>query len=126
MIGIFEMTEPGPDEHQIDDLVTVATFRSPQEASIAKAALSNEGVDAFIQGAESSSMLSYYGSSVAGANLQVRQSEAARAVSLLADFETDARLTAETARSWKCPNCGAEVDAGFELCWSCGCEQTHS
>jgi hypothetical protein len=22
--------------------------------------------------------------------------------------------------NWKCPDCGAEVDAGFEVCWACG------
>ena len=21
---------------------------------------------------------------------------------------------------WKCANCGAEVDAGFDICWQCG------
>ena len=21
---------------------------------------------------------------------------------------------------WRCPNCGEKVDAGFEICWSCG------
>ncbi len=116
------MTEPASDDDQIDDLVTVATFRSPQEASITKAALSCEGIEAFIQGAASSSMLSYYGSSVAGASLQVRQSEAERAAVLLADFESAARKTDETASPWQCANCGAEVDGGFELCWSCGNE----
>ncbi len=25
-----------------------------------------------------------------------------------------------TAGPWICPNCGAEVDAGFDACWQCG------
>ena len=24
------------------------------------------------------------------------------------------------ARSWVCRTCGAEVDAGFDICWQCG------
>jgi len=26
---------------------------------------------------------------------------------------------------WTCPDCGADVDAGFDLCWSCQAERPH-
>jgi len=26
----------------------------------------------------------------------------------------------ESAANWNCPRCGAEVDAGYEVCWACG------
>jgi hypothetical protein len=29
------------------------------------------------------------------------------------------------AAPWTCPNCGAEVDGEFELCWQCGAPRDH-
>ena len=31
-----------------------------------------------------------------------------------------ARGSLPKAGPWKSPNCGAEVDAGFDICWQCG------
>lgn len=33
--------------------------------------------------------------------------------------ERDARSPAVSATAWTCPQCGAGVDEGFEVCWSC-------
>lgn len=113
------MTVPNHDNQVDDDLVTIATFPSPQEANIAKSALNAEGVEAFVQGEITTSMLSYYGSSVAGARLQVRKSDSSRATEFLSVIESREQPP-ESIGPWTCPNCQSEVDAGFAVCWSCG------
>ena len=37
---------------------------------------------------------------------------------LLAEFAKNQIKSAQT-EPWDCPNCGARVDAGFDLCWNC-------
>ncbi len=43
-----------------------------------------------------------------------------RARAIIAEWEKQRRETPATETPpWACPHCGAEVDAGFDLCWKC-------
>lgn len=101
-----------------DEMVTIATYASPQEASIPHGALIEEGIAAYLANEETANTLSYVGSAVGGVQLQVRREDAQRAADFLAQIHGDE--PSATTPAWVCPNCEAEVDAGFEVCWSCG------
>lgn len=101
-----------------EDLVTIASYGNPHEASIAKGALEAENVRSFLLGAEIANTLSYVGTALGGVKLQVAQGDAERASEILAAIGAPDILP--LAGAWKCPNCGAEIDAGFDVCWSCG------
>jgi len=101
-----------------DGMVTIATYASPQEASIPHGALIEEGIAAYLANEETANTLSYVGSAVGGVQLQVRREDAQRAADFLAQIHGDE--PSATTPAWVCPNCEAEVDAGFEVCWSCG------
>lgn len=103
------------------DLVTVARFRNPQEASISKGALDAEGIQAYLIGAEAATTLSYVGSAIGGVRLQVASDDSGQAKQVLATTMEDTSTAA-----WQCPACGSDVDAGFELCWSCGASPDQS
>lgn len=98
------------------DLVTVASYPNPQEASLAKDALLGEGIAAYITGAETVNTLWHVGSALGGVKLQVAQDDVQRAEEVL-NQSVEKR---ESTPAWICPDCGSEVDAGFEVCWSCG------
>ncbi len=102
-----------------DDLVTIATYGTPQEASIAKGLLEDEGIHCYLVGTESGHMLSIVGAgnALGGVKLQVAEhaGEAAQILDTLEDPETSAAIPA-----WSCARCGEHVDAGFDVCWSCG------
>ena len=103
-----------------DDLVTIAAYGTPQEASIAKGLLEDEGIHCYLVGTESGHMLSFVGAgnALGGVKLQVAEhdaEEAAQILDTLGDSETSTAIPA-----WNCARCGEHVDAGFDRCWSCG------
>ena len=101
-----------------EDLVTIASYGSPHEASIAKATLDAENIQAYLMGAEVANTLWYVGTALGGVKLQVAQRDADRATDVLGAIKSTDK--SKSIAPWKCPNCGAEVDEGFEVCWSCG------
>lgn len=111
--------EDRPEQHGFaGDLVTVAIYPNEQEASIAEATLAEEGINAFLLGDHTATMLSYVGSALGGVQLQVATGDAERARHLLQeDSDNDEPLP---TRPWTCAGCGETVDAGFAVCWSCG------
>ncbi len=102
-----------------DDLVTVAEFGNPQQASFAKWLLEREGVHAYVSGAESTNMLWIVGPALGGVKLQVAEHDAEKSARILETAKHSEEAT-ETVGPWKCTHCGETVDAGFETCWSCG------
>jgi hypothetical protein len=73
------------------DLVTIATFPEPAEASMARTALESAGIDVFLQGETANSMIPVAFSS----RLQVRPEDEAAARSLL-DAMNDAPESLES------------------------------
>jgi hypothetical protein len=100
------------------DLVTVAKYGNLQEASLLKAMLEEQGIPAYLVGAEASGMLWFVGTALGGVQLQVEVHDQEQALKLLAELEE--RNSPEDAEPWICPQCGSTVDAGFDVCWSCG------
>lgn len=96
-------------------LITVATFGSPAEATLARGRLEEQGIAAFLQGAETGTTLWHVGTALGGVKLQVARSDLARAKELLESEEAPSSVG-----PWTCATCGSQVDEGFEVCWSCG------
>jgi hypothetical protein len=106
------------------DLVTVAIFETAVEASPARAMLEAEGIQTYLQGEVTGYMLWYMWPGLGGVKLQVENKDVQQATELLRKYldEAENEEDAKTSHvpNWVCPRCGAEVDAGFEICWSCG------
>jgi hypothetical protein len=99
-----------------DDLVVVATCPSIQEASILRSVLDANGITSCLGGAETATTLWHYGTALGGVRVLTakRDSEQAKVALSLR------RHNASQDSEWKCPRCGSIVDAGFDVCWSCG------
>ena len=100
------------------DLVTIASFGSNHEASLAQSVLGGEGIKSYLTGAETANALWYYGSCIGGIKLQVARIDARRATRLLKEIRSQEQ--SESIPSWVCPDCGNENENGFEICWACG------
>ena len=66
-----------------DNLVTLAKFASPTEASLAHSRLEREGIDTVLDREASSTMLSHIGADLVGSQLLVRQADLTRARDIL-------------------------------------------
>lgn len=57
----------------------------------------------------------------ASPRIWVTKGDEARAKEILAACEAHHRgdVAENTVATWKCPNCGEEVETDFELCWNC-------
>src|SRR3990172_2103817 len=106
-------TRPAAD----DELVTIAKFGSPQDAHLLRSVLEAEGIRACVVDDVTTTWLWYLGTALGGAKLQVAKRDADRAKGALR--EAGSGETAIDSCPWTCPKCGTEVDAGFEICWSC-------
>ncbi len=99
-------------------VVEIYAASSSTEAHLLLNRLAEHGIVARVVG---DTPLSAVGEVVVGYTTSPRiwvsaeHAEAAR--DLLAKWKKDASTC--TQASWKCPICTAEVDAGFEVCWSC-------
>ena len=98
-------------------LVQIQSFESAVFAEIAKARLANSGIEAFIDGANSATYMSYVGTALGGVRLLVRSEDvvAASLIMLSSALETN-----KEDSPWFCRKCNEEIEAGFSVCWSCG------
>jgi len=104
------------------DLVTIATFATPTEAEVARLQLEFSGIRAVVTDVAMSGWFWYFGTATGGARLQVRQEDTAEANALIRSLGKASSDSASPESDWMCLACGAPVDAGFEVCWSCGAE----
>ena len=100
-----------------DDLVTIAKYGSPQDAQLTKSVLEGQGIRACVVDDATTGWLWYLGTALGGAKLQVSKRDVELAKDTLWDIQAEDRSSC--ARPWVCPLCGADVDAGFDVCWSC-------
>jgi hypothetical protein len=107
-----------------DKLVTIANCLSPEEAGLVQGYLEEQGIRTYCSGTASANTLSYLGWWNTGAQLHVAERDSERAASLLEQVQRE--KNAASLPAWRCPACGADVDAGFERCWSCGSEPVDS
>ncbi len=99
-------------------LVTVAVFATPAEARLAAAALDGAQIESCVEGEMSAVSLSHLGSGLGGVKLQVREADAERARAVLQEAGDGRDVTASPP--WTCGDCGAAMESGFDVCWSCG------
>ncbi len=71
------------DEHNQDDLVTIAVFPEPMEANMARSMLEEAGIEVFLQGETANSLIPVAFAS----QLQVHQKDEAEARSVLEAME---------------------------------------
>jgi len=72
-----------PNETDEDDLVTIATFRTPGEAELARQRLELEGVLAFSSNAMAVGVMPFLGADLGGVELKVAKTDVARAKEIL-------------------------------------------
>lgn len=95
----------------------IASYALEVEALHFKSILEDNGIPAFVGGANANTVLSYVGTALGGVNLFVRTSDAVRAAEIISPLRDESDSHCE---KWFCGNCDEEVDAGFQVCWSCG------
>jgi len=100
-----------------DEPVTIRKFGTPQDAYLAKNLLEAENIPARVGDESVTSWLWHVGTALGGTKLLVANRDAARAAEVLRSIESHSGEA--DGEVWCCPHCGAEVDAGFDLCWSC-------
>jgi hypothetical protein len=98
------------------DLVTIANYGNLQEATLLKTALEEQGITSYLAGSEVVGMVWFLGNALGGIQLQVAEHATEQALALLSELEEPP----QDAGPWVCAKCGSTVDAGFEVCWSCG------
>ncbi len=101
-------------------MVTIASFENTAEAHAAKNCLESEGIAAIVTDESVGSWLGYMGSAIGGIKLQVAQADLERAREVLS---SEIAGDGAPAEPWRCLRCQEIVDAGFEICWSCGGER---
>lgn len=104
-----------------EKLAILTKFENPLQAETVRIGLIEQGVKAFIENSESTRAMHYVGTALGGVKVLVPQSELTRAKEVLEAMLNEAGV--EYSAPWICGACGEEVDAGFEVCWSCGGER---
>lgn len=99
------------------DLATIQRFGTPQEAHLARSVLDAAGIEACVTDESAATWLWHVGTALGGTRVQVAAHDAERARQVLQQAESPGAERAH--HDWQCPRCGAEVDAGFDVCWSC-------
>lgn len=100
------------------ELVTLATYPDEGSAAIAQSVLSAAGIPAHTVDGATTTTLSHVGTALGGVRLQVPSVHADQAARLLDQSQSNDQNTLPQ-QPWTCPRCGANVDAGFGVCWSC-------
>lgn len=100
-----------------EEWVTLAKYSNPQEASLVRDMLESHGIDGVAFGGEINSTLWHLGPTIAGVELKVPAHQSVRAAELVETFREE--RSSIRPSNWTCPECGEEVDAGFEVCWFC-------
>jgi hypothetical protein len=106
-----------------DKVVTIAAFVTSAEANLAQHILSEEGIDSCLENDVSVALVCLLSNALGGVKLQVHASDAERARAVLADKlpgKADQANASSAFSGGQCTKCGAELDPGFEVCWSCG------
>lgn len=87
------------------------------DAGFYKAALEGSGITVFVNGMEGSA----FGAALDGPSeieIIVYQSDLEASQAIIAELDEESE---DEIPAWNC-SCGAEVDEGFGVCWSCGGE----
>lgn len=111
------------------DLLTVASFASTVEAEMVRSRLEEAGVPCVI--ADQSGVAGEAAFGARNVKVQVAQADFERAMRVLFPLpeftsppgEPNSQIPQFPILHWKCSQCGSEVDAPANNCWSCGAER---
>lgn len=109
-----------PNEHAFvlnTRLVRLSSYDSPLAADAARLVLEREGISARLDGESVGHALNHVGTALGGVGLLVAEGDAVRAAEIIAELAREAKL--EKA-PWFCGRCREDVEATFDVCWSCG------
>jgi hypothetical protein len=97
------------------NLVSIGSYATPVEADMARNLLEAQGIASYLEGASTVGNFWYLGNATGWVKLMVDEEQAERAATVLRTATSEAA----SVPPWVC-ECGAEVDAGFDVCWACG------
>lgn len=98
-------------------LLQIAAFSNAIEAEHLRLLLQRHGIAAFLDSANTATALSHLGSAVGGAKVLVSPDDADRALEVIRAADEPEGAGDQV---WFCGQCCVDVDAEFEVCWSCG------
>lgn len=104
--------------------VTLKTFTTGPEAHVAAIVLREQGIRSVVTDEATATWFWKYSNAIGGVKLQVAEVNAPLASKILTEagyYEDGSQRVDEQDQKpdWSCQQCGAEVDGGFEICWSC-------
>ncbi len=99
------------------EIVVIDRFANELDAERVRNVLGDNGIMAFVEGANVSTMLSYVGPALGGVRLLVRAGDVQRAKQIVDNLQTEQR---SVGTPWYCGVCHESLDASFEVCWKCG------
>ena len=111
-----------------DKLETIATHLTSAEANLFRGRLDAEGIAAYLGGEATADWFWHFGSALSGVKVEVAGEDLARATEILASIQealedrpaNHPSRAAESADVWTCVQCDEQVDAEFDVCWTCG------
>ena len=112
------MTHDSPTNER---LIRLRKYAELPVAELARQHLEAAGISSRVDNVATGGWLSHLGERLASFSLYVLEEDAPRARELLAEIDDE-----ESQPEWVCESCGADVDAGFDECWSCGASRTSS
>ncbi len=81
-----ELLDPPPEpKYSAEPIITIATYSYPTEAHLNRAKLESEGIDAFVADEHMIQANWLYSQAIGGIRLQVKESDAEKALSILKD-----------------------------------------
>ncbi|MBA2117445.1 putative signal transducing protein [Bremerella alba] len=106
----------------MSEFLKIASYANAADADHLKAVLQDHGIRAFVDGGDLQTSLSYIGSALGGVHVIVRSVEAEKALDIVEELSQESHEP--TGDPWYCGTCEEVVDAGFQVCWSCGGERS--
>ncbi len=100
-------------------------FASQDQAAIAIVSelLADEGIHAILQNENTFTVLGEVPFTLAMPELWVTNDEdEARALEVVARFDSGEAKPRDGGQKWTCPNCGETIEGQFTACWNCGAE----
>jgi len=104
------------------EFLKIASYANAADADHLKAVLQDHGIRAFVDGGDLQTSLSYIGSALGGVHVLVRSVDAEKAIDIKEELSQENHEP--TGGPWFCGACEEVVDAGFQVCWSCGGERS--
>lgn len=99
-----------PDDR---DLVRIAVFLYEHQAILFRTKLNEHGIPAWV----TSEGVTAFGAGMLDVEVSIHKANVEEAKKILAKMN----LEEEAIPAWTC-KCGADVDEGFGVCWSCGAD----